>query len=293
MRTPMKLFAVCMALLLAMSGTCSCAEKSNGWDMAYAALEQKTGYTRDQLIESQLVFEDGEWLFSVIIKDHPEDEDGLLIGEMDSNGTLINLSGPEKINLDTQLENDLKSCFNREDCWRCLAEVCQRWEKKLNVLSEEQKSTIWKRYIKTVERGIMLPPEDALAFPTAYETALKKAAAAEGWTEEMIHMFRHCISAYYVLDGTPVWFIYLEQHSWFEPEYESDADMNQYEKKLNAAFAGLNQEPPIKIGILIDAYTGELIEKPMLDYIPEEYHYLDFLIRTDEAVASICSNGLV
>ncbi len=290
MRTPMKFFAVCMTLLLAMSGTCACAEESDGWGMAYAALEKETGYTRDQLIESQLVFEDGEWLFSVIIKDHPEDEDGLLIGEMDSDGNLINLSGPEKINLDTQLENDLKSCFNREDCWRCLAEVCQRWDKKLNALSEEQKSTIWERYLKTVERGITFPPEDALDFSTAYETALKKAAEAEGWTEEMIHMFRHVISAYYVLDGSPVWFIYLEQHFWFEPEYESDADMNKYEKELNAAFAGLNQEPPIKIGILIDAYTGELMEKPMLDYVPEEYHYLDFLIRTDEAVASIHTN---
>ena len=29
---------------------------------------------------------------------------------------------------------------------------------------------------------------------------------------------------------------------------------------------------------------------PMLDYVPEEYHYLDFLIRTDEAVTSIHSN---
>lgn len=290
MRTPAKFLTVCIALLLAMAGLCACAEESSEWDMVYTLLEKETGYTRNQLIESQLVFEDGEWLFSVIIKDHSEDEDGLLIGEMDSNGNLINLSGPEKINLDTQLENDLKACFNREDCWLCLAEVCQKWEKKLSTLSEEQKSTIWERYLKTVERGITPPPEDALDFPAAYETALKKAAEAEGWTEEMIHMFRHCISAYYVLDGSPVWFIYLEQHSWFEPEYESDADMNQYEKELNAAFAGLNQETPIKIGILIDACTGELMEKPMLDYIPEEYHYLDFLIRTDEAVASIRSD---
>ena len=141
--------------------------------------------------------------------------------------------------------------------------------------------------MKVVERGIILPPEGVLDFATARETALQQAAEAEGWTEDMIHMFRHCISACYVLENSPIWYIYLEQHSWFEPEYESDAAMNQYEKQLQKAFAEVNQEPPIKIGIVIDAFTGELKEPPMLDYIPEEYHYLDFLIRTDEAVAGI------
>ena len=38
---------------------------------------------------------------------------------------------------------------------------------------------------------------------------------------------------------------------------------------------------------MIDAFTGELKEKPMLDYIPVEFNYLDFLIRTKEAVESI------
>ena len=282
-----KIFTVCIVLLLAAAGLCAFAEEGSEWDMAYAALEKETGYTRDQLIGNQMAFEDGLWYFSVTVKDHPEDEDGLLIGELDSNGNLLGMDGPSKITVESQLENDLKSCFNREDCWKRLAEVCENWEKKLSALSAEQKAHIWERYVKVVERGIMLPPEGALDFATAYETALKEAAAAEGWTEEMIHMFRHAISACCELDGSPAWFVYLERHSWFEPEYESDAVMDRYHQELETAFAAVNQEAPIKIGILIDAFTGELMEKPMLDYIPEEYNYLDFLIRTDEAVASI------
>lgn len=39
--------------------------------------------------------------------------------------------------------------------------------------------------------------------------------------------------------------------------------------------------------ILKDAYTGALMERPMTDYIPMEFHCLDFLIRTNEAVESI------
>ena len=282
-----KIVTVCIVLLLAAAGLCACAEESSGWEMAYAALEKETGYTRNQLDPNQLVFEDGQWYFSVTVRDHPEDEDGLLIGEMDRDGNLLVLDGPSKITLESLLEEDLKSCFNREDCWKRLAEVCEKWEKKLSVLSAEQKAVIWDKYVKVVELGIMLPPEGALDFAAAYETALKEAAAAEGWTAEMIHMFRHTISACYEPEGSPAWFVYLEQHSWFEPEYESDAAMEQYDRELEAAFAAVNQKPPIKIGILIDAFTGELMEKPMLDYIPEEYNYLDFLIRTDEAVASI------
>ena len=287
MKTFLKISAMCIALLLVTAGVCACAEESSEWDTVYALLEKETGYTKDQLLGNQLVFEDGEWLFSVTIKDHPADEDGLLVGEMDSNGNLLGLSRPEKINLEMQLENDLKPCFNRDDCYLRLADVCAKWQDIFATISEEQKSEIWDKYVKVVEMGITLPSENALDFSTAYEAALKQAAKTEGWTDEMIRMFRHTISAYYVLDGSPVWFVYLEQHSWFEPEYESDADMNKYKDALKKAFADVNQVPPRKIGILIDANTGILKEKVMLDYVPTEFEYLDFLIRTDEAVASI------
>lgn len=287
MKKRLTIFAICVVLLLAVAGIHSYAEENSEWDMLYAMLEKETGYTRDQLIGTQLVFEEGQWFFCVTLKDHPEDNDGLILGEMDSDGNLIGMEGPSKITLEELLENDLKSCFAREDCYLRLADVCAKWQGILATISEEQKAEIWDKYVKVVEMGIIPPTEDALDFPTAYEAALKQAAESEGWTDEMIRMFHHIISAYYVSDGSPVWFIYLEQHSYFEPEYASDANMKKYRDGLKKAFADVNQVPPRKIGILIDASTGVLKEKVMLDYAPVQFNYLDFLIRTNEAVASI------
>ena len=279
-----RFFSMFLALLLVFSCAAACAD-SGGWDLAYSLMEKYTGYSRDQVRPGQLLYEDGMLSFSVVLKSHPEDEDGLLVFEMDGQNNLVSLEGPEKISLEQQLVAALKDCFNREDCWLRLAGVHEKWSRKLSLLSEEQKAKIWDKYLRVIDLGITLPPEDALDYTAAFDTALKRAAASMGWTEEMLRMYRPVISAYYVLNSSPVWFIYLETHSWFEKDYESDAAMNQYKKQLEEAFGAVGQRAPDKIGILIDAYTGALLERPMTDYIPTEFHYLDFLIRTEEAVA--------
>ena len=286
MKTIKRMMALVLVMILVLGA--ACAGDAAGWELAYGMLERETGYTRDQLCPGQIMYEDGKWAVSVTVTDHPEDEDGLLVFEMDDSGRLLFMEGPEKINLDRQLEMQLKDCFHREDCaWR-LAEVCAKWQAKLEGVSQEQKNTIWPRYLAVIDRGIIVPPEDALDYNTAMAAARDAASARMGWNGiDMDTLFVPGLSACYVLDGTPVWFIYLEDHSYFEEEYSTDRAMKKYQERLKEAFAGVGQIPPCKIGIVIDAFTGELKEKPMLDYIPVEFHYLDFLIRTDEAVASI------
>ena len=169
-----------------------------------------------------------------------------------------------------------------------MAKVCAKWQAKLEGVSEELKSTIWPRYLAVIDRGIIVPPEDALDYNAALAAARDAASVRMGWNGiDMDTLFVPGLSACYVLDGKPVWFIYLEDHSNFEEEYSTDRAMKKYQEQLKEAFAGVGQVPPCRIGIVIDAFTGELKEKPMLDYIPVEFNYLDFLIRTDEAVASI------
>ena len=138
-----------------------------------------------------------------------------------------------------------------------------------------------------LRRGITVPPENVLDIAVARRLGLEGLVKAAGWTEDMPGLFVEWVSAYYVLDGTPVYFFGLQQHSWFEEAYSTDAAMARYDKEMEKAFSAVGQKDPRYIGIVVNALTGELYEKPMMDYPPIRFNYLDFLIRTEEAVASI------
>ena len=263
------------------------ADDTQAWDLAFALVEKETDYTREQLEQVNLVYEDGTYAFSVKIIDHPADEDGLLVGEMDASGNKISLTGPEKNDIGEQIQRDLKNCFNQYDCYLKLADVCEAWNEKLASADEETMESIYEKYRAILAMGITMPSDDAIDYDTAYADAWSDLVAYEGWTADAEELFRLTISAYYVLDDEPVYFFYFEDHSYFEEDYSTDAAMNSYKKKLEAYFTELGQQTPRKIGVVISAKTGKLVETPMMDYIPVQFHYLDFLIRTDEAVASI------
>lgn len=284
-----RIYAVLLAgLIICISlPVVSQAEESDAWTMALALVEQEMGYSADELEKNNLVYSDGAWAFSVTIIDHPLDEDGLIVGEMDARGKKISLSGPSHISLEQQLVNDLKYCFNRDDCYLLLANVCSKWNERLANADDETLDGIWEKYLSVLKRGATTPTDDMLSYDTVYASVWKHLAIEQGWTEEMADMFRLTISAYYVLDNSPVYFFYFERHSYFEAAYSTDKAMNKYLNALNSAFSDIGQKPPLRIGVLIHAKTGELVERPMLDYTPSQFHYLDFFIRTDEAVRSI------
>lgn len=276
-----------LALVCALAISFALADDTQGWNLAFALIEKETGYTRDQLEKVTLVYGNGQYAFSVKIINHPADEDGLLVGEMDASGNKISFTGPEKIDVGAQVQRDLKNCFNRRDCYLLLADVCADWNEKLASADEETMEMIWEPYRAILVMGITTPPDDVIDYDTAYAAAWTELATYKNWTADAEELFRLTISAYYVLNDEPVYFFYFEDHSYFEDAYSTDAAMKRYEKKLAAYFAEINQQAPCKIGVVISAKTGKLVEPPMMDYIPVQYHYLDFMIRTEEAVASI------
>ena len=290
----MKRFVALVVGLVLAAGMCSCAlagsakvSTAEAWDMAFALVERKTGISRDLLRKGQIVYEDGVWGFSVVLLDPPEDEDGLYVGEMDNSGNLIELDYPSKINLDQQLERELKACFHRENSYLYLADVCAKWSEKLASVNREELDKIWPQYVGVVRRGITVPPDNVLEIAAARRLGLEGLVKAAGWTEDMPGLFVEWVCAYYVLEGTPVYFFGLSQHSWLEDAYSTDAAMAKYDKEMDKAFSAVGQKDPRYIGIVVNAVTGELYEKPMMDYAPIQFNYLDFLIRTEEAVASI------
>ena len=186
-----RFMALVIGLVLAV-GMCSCAlagsakvSTSEAWDMAFSLVERETGISRDLLRKGQIVYEDGAWGFSVVLLDPPEDEDGMYVGEMDNDGNLIELDYPSKINLDQQLERELKACFHRENSYLYLADVCAKWSEKLASVSREELDKIWPQYVGVVRRGITVPPDNVLDIAAARRLGLEGLVKAAGWTEDM------------------------------------------------------------------------------------------------------------
>lgn len=283
MKKILVLLLVSILLITSLPALAEDAAQSQAWDEIFALLEKETGYAQNQMTKGQLVYERGVWGFSVIITDHPADEDGLLVGQMDNQGQLTILQESEKISLDAQLQADLKACFNREDCYLLLAAVHDKWLPILQSLSEDQLSKIFQRYVAIIRLNISTPSDGTITYGDAYNAALQHLAQQPGWSEEQAHMFRLSISAYYTPEdiARPVYFFNFEQHSYFEEAYESDADMNRYKAALKKAFGG---EAPRHFSIMVDAMDGSLVEAPIYDYAPIQYHYLDFLIRPEEMI---------
>lgn len=252
----------------------------------YAIIQEQRGYAREQLRVNQMEYSDGAWTFSVTVLDHPEDEDGLLVGQMDAAGNVMMLEGPSKISLDRQLEIDLKGGFTREDGYLLLPKVREKWLPILDSLSPEELSGIFDKYVAAVRMQTSLPGEGAIPFDQAKEAALSHLAALPGWSRGQAEMFKIIITAYCVPEdiGRPVYFFFFRRHSPMEDAYSSQRVLEKYWADLKKAFGG---EAPIQFSVLVDASNGELAEPIVLDYAPIRFHYLDFFIRTPEFVQAV------
>lgn len=255
------------------------------WNKALTLVEAETGYSDKQLEKRQIVYENNIWAFSVYISEHAADVDGLIVGQMDRDGNLIKLSGPEKVSLNRQLEEDLKSCFNRENGYKHLKTIHDKWACIFQSLSEDQINSINSRYTEVIRLDIDLPDKNSISYEMAYDAALHHLAQLPGWSKAHAKLFRLSISAYYTPKdiGRPVYFFYFEQHSYFEDDYSTKSAMDKYDAELLKAFG---KKAPYQFSIMVDAIDGSLVEPPIIDYPSVQFHYLDFLIRTDEIIVA-------
>lgn len=276
------LLATCMSLMLPLLADAQLQSEAQAWDLIFPLVERNTGYDERQLEKQQIEYEAGVWAFSLLISDHPTDEDGLLVGQIDQAGNLLYLHGPEKISIDRQLEDSLKRCFNRYDCYLQLKEVHDTWKPVLQKLSEDQISEIYPSYIAVINLNMPSSDDAVISYDDAYEAALQYMAQQPGWSDKKARMFRLAISAYYIPEDIkkPVYFFYFEKHSLFEEAYSTERAMNKYRAELIEAFEGA---PPYRFSLMVDANNGKLIETPVIDY-HSEFHYLDFLIRTEKVI---------
>ncbi|MEG2273162.1 MAG: hypothetical protein RSC05_12910 [Acinetobacter sp.] len=264
-------------------------------DLALDYLESETQYLRSQ-VESLDCYDadDGVYAFTFSIIQHPSNSDGLIICIVNSNGELISIEGPTEISLSEELGIDLKKCWLSEEkpCYQMLYETVGVWKSKVSMLDAASPAQTYDKYVQVTQLHFVMPEENWLVQEEAWAKALTYLNNA-GISKEMAEQYEHIINACYIpVDiGKAVWYFYFTYPSFIGGEYdrmsENEIDTLVEKTAQNMTHLWGSSSYPRQFSILVDAVTGDLIEAPILDYAPVQYHYLDFLIRPDFLLSNI------
>lgn len=248
-------------------------------------MKENYNYAENEFTIGNMALEDNKVAFSLIIKDHPSDEDGMFIGIVNSKGKIEVVQEPQKIDIQRQLENDLKaSYFKLED----MNSFKQKWAPILDNMEKEGRhqevANIFSNYVAMTRLNIGLPTQTDISKEDALSKAKEYLSSSFDWTQETVEYYIVIIELYYTPEqiNKPVYHFLLSRHSLMQPEYLGSAGenaYNKYEKALFDAFGGESRSTPFYISIMIDAQTGELIEEPIVSYPPVENHYLDYFLK--------------
>ena len=217
------LVLLCAVMLFTAAGMTPARAETDLWETAFEVLEEKTGLSEEAFIRKQLASSsDGSFSFSVELKEHSEESNGLYIASVEADGTVSYWEEPSDIPWFEQLQTDMKSCFRNDNCYELLYECKQKWEPILATMTEEEIGD--PLYANVIWLPLSLPDEDALTYDQALAAAQEALLTVDGWTEEKTEMYVMTINAFYTPDdiGNTVWFFYFEEHSQLEDAYSSD-----------------------------------------------------------------------
>lgn len=281
----------CILCLLAGTALADQITKTNAEDRLYQLLEQHSSYTRDQLKDNECFYDTslGQWVLSSLLINCPSDEDGLIMVYMDEDGNFESIKPSEKVSVLNQIANALIRCTDGEDSYLLLADLVAQWKPRLGELQDaveqaQQSSTPSfgkaDKYVELMSLDLTVPAEGSLPIDEAQRIATRYIAQLDGWSEEKAAMFPLDMNAYYTPAdiGKPVYFFKFEQYSYSD---YSLSEMDEYNQRMTDIFGG---KAPKTISIMVDAVDGSLVEKPIFDYAPLEYFFLDALIRTDAII---------
>ena len=218
------------------------------------------------------------WSFSIVLNEHPKDENGLYVFTLTPDFVLSIDQVPEKIDPSLQLTGVLNRASGPES-YAVLPDIVAQWKDKLDLLSPSFSSRV-------VTLDIRHPEEGAISYEDAVAAATAVLLGQPGWTEETLTHFAMIISAYMVPEdiGRPVWlFTYRKDiYSLFSID-----DMDEYDAALAQLYSyTINGEPePQQFSVLIDAMDGSLVEPPRYDYVPSEFHWTDFITRPEKLLS--------
>lgn len=265
-----RLLAILISLLLLPSAALA-DEYDDVLPLIYQAVERATGLTEEDFLHYNIIG-DSEvgWSFSLRLKEHPGDVDGLWIGELSPEGELIHLREPEKISPFRQATLQVNACLRTEDCYLLLPEVVERWKNRLDelfnaeVLKQQMIDGQSLGITEILTLDIRLPDEEALPYLGALSAAQHYVLDLPGWDEKALMRYDVIYSAYTIPHdiGKPVW------QFLFELPYDEN----------NADWTINDERAPSYFSMLVDAKTGVVLEA-CFDYPPVRFTIPQHIIR--------------
>lgn len=273
----------CFIVLMLCLQTLFCAsfaETNDVWEKFYPYCESELGYTRDDLTPNQYQqYDDGGWAFSFYVKDAEPMTNGLVIGELDADGKLIEIQGPVPVSTAEWLNQQVSKCMFD---YRELYMLKQQWEPKLDSIPEKDMAILnsiqsFNPILDFLRLNIVLPDEKCISYEEARQKTIEIIEAMDGWTKEKTDHIGIVVEMIYIPSWMdhPVWqFIYTaasdvfhEKIVLFGREY-TDALVREFDRLLDEEDVVFGKDIPYIISIRIDAYTGEQVGETYIETPP-------------------------
>lgn len=279
-------FIVCILCLQSLFCV-SFAESDSVWEMFYPYCESELGYTRDDLTPNQYQqYDGGGWAFSFYVKDAEPITNGLVIGKLDSDGKLIEITGPSPVSTAMWLNQQVRKCMFD---YRELYLLKQQWEPKLDSIPEEDMAILnsaqsFNPILDFLRLDIVLPDEKCIPYEEAKQKSIEIIEAMDGWTTEKTEHIDIMVEMIYIPSGMdhPVWqFIYsmasdvLHQRTVLYGEEYTDELLHKFDRLFDEEDVIFGDDLPRVISIRIDAYTGKQAGETYLE-LPPSYSNLGY-----------------
>ncbi|MEG0493306.1 MAG: hypothetical protein RR696_08890 [Clostridia bacterium] len=249
---------------------------ANMEDLVFQYCEAQLGYTRDELTLSNLVqTEKGSWMFSLYVNNPDESTDGMVVGEMYSDGKLQSIEGPTILSLYQQLDKGVKKA---QSSYLSLYELKQVWEPKvqnLDISVQKEFDDHRKRnpLIDFILHNISLPDASCVSYIDAKEKAQAAIQALPGWKPEMMEHIDIELEVFHIPKGSnrPVYqFVYSLASSvaHMKALLSSEPYDLDMESMLNEERRVFGDALPYVMSIRIDAHTGEQVGEIYIETPP-------------------------